>query len=69
MLGRLWETPARRDVCADDDARRNDFEAPWNAYFTGTITKLPATNAGVWEVTFSDGSKLEYDTEHGAAQG
>jgi hypothetical protein len=34
-----------------------------NAYFTGTITKLPATNAGVWEVTFSDGNKLDYDTE------
>jgi hypothetical protein len=34
-----------------------------NAYFTGTITKLPATNAGVWEVTFSDGNKLDYDTD------
>ena len=33
-------------------------------YFTGTITKLPATNAGVWEVTFHDGNKLDYDTEH-----
>ena len=43
---------------------RDYFEAPWNAYFTGTITKLPATNAGVWEVTFSDGNKLDYDTEH-----
>jgi hypothetical protein len=42
---------------------RDYFEAPWNAYFTGTITKLPATNAGVWEVTFSDGNKLDYDTE------
>ncbi len=38
---------------------RDYFEAPWNAYFTGTITKLPATNAGVWEVTFSDGNKLD----------
>ncbi len=39
------------------------MERVLHIYFTGTITKLPATNAGVWEVTFSDGNKLYYNTE------
>ena len=63
ILKALVTLPRGVELRIGTPVRGDYFEAPWNAYFTGTITKLPATNAGVWEVTFSDGNKLDYDTE------